>query len=80
MAHPDDAPAPKMGSFEILINDGQRAYIAKALAFYEATNGEPGEDGQYLTRMFTYLKDDENNSWIDPADGKRKNMTHGFCL
>lgn len=69
-------------SFQIEISSKQRDYIVRALRYYEDQAGQPAPDsaGEYLTSMFADLKDNDDNYFIDEADGKRKNMLYGFCL
>ena len=67
--------------FEILINEAQRAFIEAALREYNPPCFEK-EDREELTMLHDMFKDlpTEDNTWLDPSDGKRKLMTHGFCL
>lgn len=77
-----------MSAYEIMINDAQRAHIAKLLAADLAANPETYADNfdatgnvnelEFLPQMFAELKDDESNYCV--IDGVRKHMLHGFCL
>ena len=73
-----------MSSFEILISDKQREFIVTALtqcqlqSYFGADSADRPEI-DILLSMFAELKDDESNYWVD-AEGKRRHMTHGFCL
>ena len=69
-----------MPSFNISINEEQRQMITKALRNLPAHHVADPSELEVLTSMFSELKDDDDNYYVDAKDGKRKHMLHGFCL
>jgi hypothetical protein len=76
-----------MSAYEILISAEQREYITTALVqcqlqAYFGADKSGRDEIDMLVRMFTDLPpaDSDDNFHVDPVTGKRRHITHGFCL